>query len=117
MLMERKIQRLRLAYTVTYLPSGGDEDLESYAAIDDLRTPQPKEELDREEQECRDYRDASRAGRPHKFDSIIALLDDQAKRRQRLDFVVSREDDSVGDIGTVLVLTRPEKRSEEAPAE
>lgn len=38
-----------------------------------LKTAQPQEELGREEHECRDYREASGAGRPHnKFDSITA---------------------------------------------
>ncbi len=116
MLMEKKIQRLRLAYTVTYLRPGEDDDLEGYEAIDYLRTPYSQEERARDNQEYREYQEASEAGRPPKFLSLTALRHDQERRRRRLDFVVSREDDSVGDIGTVLVLTRPDKRSKEASA-
>jgi len=116
MLMERKIQKLRLAYTVTYLHCGEDEDLEDYNAIKCLRHPQWQEEFAREDQERRDFQAASEAGRPQKFTSSVDLLNDQITRRQRLDFAVSREDNVVGDMGTVLVLTRPHNHSEDASA-
>lgn len=116
MLMERKIQKLRLAYTVTYLRCGKDEDPEDYNAIKCLRHPQSREEFARENQERRDFQAASEAGRPQKFTSSVDLLNDQITRRQRLDFVVSREDNLVGDMGTVFILTRPHNHSEDASA-
>lgn len=109
MLMDGKIQRLRLAYTASYLRPSCDEDLEGYHAIDTLRNSRSQEERDREEQEFSEYLAAGKNGRPHKFDSIGALYKDQGERRQKLDFVVSREDNPIGDVGTVLVLTRPNK--------
>lgn len=107
MLMNGKIERLRLGFSATLLER--DDASEDYAAVDILRTPNSKEEQDREDREHEEREATLRSGRPHKFKSVLELLEDQGKRRQRLDFVVTREDNSAGDVGTVLVLTRPVK--------
>ena len=120
-LMAGKIQQLRIAYLATLrlgdsIEESGyqeTEDLrhknpvENLETIHNLRYPRPQEELDREALEGKALRSAIARGQRHKFDSMTALVADQETRRQRFNFVVTREDDPVGDLGTVLVLTRP----------
>ena len=113
LLLEGKIQRLRLTYDATYLPAperecnAGTRDEELFSAVDDLRHPRSKAEVTRERKEIADFMQARDEGRSHRFDSWAALERHQEVQRERLDFVVTREDDCPGDIGTVLVLTRP----------
>jgi len=113
MLMDRKIQELRLAHAQTYLlDDNEEEDAEvevdecDFAAIKLLQYPRRKEEIRRERQECREYRRAEREGRSHTFQSRDALKEYQRNRRERLDLVARREDDTFGDFGTAIVLTR-----------
>ena len=120
-LMDGKIQQLRIAYLVTlglrdWIQESGNQAAEPFRNkilaetlkfIHSLRYPRPQEELDREAHEGKALRTAIARGQPHKFDSMDALVADQVTRRQRFNFVVTREDVPVGDLGTVLVLTRP----------
>ena len=120
-LMAGKIQQLRIAYLATLrlgdsIPKSQSQEaehlrrkdpLEDLETISNLRHPQPQEELEREALEGKALRSAIARGEPHKFDSMAALVADQKTRRQKFNFVVTREDDPVGDLGTVLVLTRP----------
>jgi len=122
-LMEGKIQTLRLGYSATLInfnfDDTGDSDipLNDLSAIEILRYNHPEEEQRRESDEFTEYRAAAKNGLSRKFNPISALMEDQLKRRQRLDFVVSREDNPVGDVGTVLILTRPSHDVEKgAPA-
>ena len=120
-LMAGKIQQLRIAYLATLRLGDSiqtsqsqeaehlrhEDPVEDLETISNLRHPQPQEELKREALEGKALRSAIARGECHKFDSMAALVADQETRRQRLNFVVTREDDPVGDLGTVLVLTRP----------
>lgn len=120
-LMAGKIQKLKIGYSATLKVRPSEEaaldmevgqsqhenPLETLEAISHLRYPQPQEELDREYLETKEFARACREGGSHKFTSLSAFQADQQTRRQRLDFVVAREDDQIGDVGTVLVLTRP----------
>ena len=120
-LMAGKIQQLRIAYSATMTlddllresPYQDAEHLrhidsvEGVEAISNLRHPRPPEELEREALEGKALRRAIATGQPHEFDSMDTLIADQERRRQKFNFVVTREDDPVGDLGTVLVLTRP----------
>lgn len=113
-LMDGKIQQLRLACLATLrlrnsVHSKHKDPVENLEAISCLSYPQPQEELRREALEGKALRSAIAKGQPHEFDSMAALVADQETRRQRFNFVVTREDDPVGDLGTVLVLTRPTK--------
>jgi len=105
MLMDGKGQELRLAHYQTYLSSKSEEDSEmepnamDYAAVKLLRYARCEMDLQRENQECRE-------GRPTAFPSFKALKEDQRNRKERLDSVTRREDDTLGDLVTVLVLTR-----------
>ena len=117
-LMDGKIQQLRIAYSATLRLSDSIQDsryqeaehlrhkdpVENLEAIHILRYPRPQEELDREALEGKALRSAIAGGQRHKFAALVA---DQETRRQRFNFVVTREDDPVGDLGTVFVLTRP----------
>ena len=121
--MAGKIEKLRIGYSATLeIPAPEEEEeaqditpgqslhkdpLESLNSISHLRYPGSKDEKDAEGQENVDLWRALREQRSHKFPSFKALLTDQKRRRQRLNFVVKREDDPIGDVGTVLVLTRP----------
>lgn len=122
-LMAGKIQKVRLGYSATLQIRDPEEEaqyieaeqaqhenpLENLSSISSLRYPHPRpdEECDREYHEHKDLSRAIDKGRPHKFASFRALRTDQLTRRRRFDFVVTREDDPIGDVGTVLVLTRP----------
>ena len=120
-LMAGKIQQLRIAYLATLRLGDSIQEAQSQGAeharhkdsvedlesISNFRYPRPQEELQREALEGKALRIAIARGQPHKFDSMAALHADQETRRQRFDFVITREDDPVGDLGTVLVLTRP----------
>ena len=121
--MAGKIQKLRLGYPATLLETGIPEDenqstdaaqsphedpLEKLDAISCMRHPQPtKEEWDGEFAERVAFIKNAEEGKENVYSSFTALLAEQDKRWQRLDFVVTREYDPVGDVGTVLVLTRP----------
>ena len=122
LLMAGKIEKLRVGYCATLKIRVPEEEepqaieagqshhenpLESLSSISNLRHPRPQDELDREWEEIEDFVRARREERSHKFPSILALYADQERRRQRYDFVVNQEDDPIGDVGTVLVLTRP----------
>ena len=123
-LMAGKIQQVRISYLATlrlgdsiqesqyqeaeHLPH--KDPVENLDSISNFRYPRPKEELDRESLEGKALRSAIARGQPHKFDSMAALLADQERRRQKLNFVITREDDPIGDLGTVLVLTRPQTK-------
>jgi len=112
MLMEEKLQELRLVHYQTYLLSGieadaGEEvDELHFAAISLLRYPRRQEELRIERLEGRHgYRQAKREGRPTAFSSLNALKGNQSDRKEYLDLVERREDDRFGDPGTMVVLT------------
>lgn len=122
LLMAGKIHELRIGYSATLkIPAPEGEDaqykkagqcqqenlLESLSSVSLLRYPQPQEERDRESSEYTDFMSAVREGRPPKFASVDALEADLQSKRLRIDFAVARQDDPIGDIGTVLVLTRP----------
>ena len=120
-LMAGKIQQLRIAYLATLRLGDSiqesqyqeaeharhEDSVENLESISNFRYPRPQEELEREALEGKALRIAIARGQPHKFDSMAALHADQETRRQRFDFVITREDDPVGDLGTVLILTRP----------
>ena len=120
-LMDGKIQQLRIAYLATLRLGDSIQEsqhqeaeharhkdpVENLESISNFRYPRPQEELDKEALEGKALRIAIAKGQLHKFDSMAALLADQEMRRQRFNFVITREDDPVGDLGTVLVLTRP----------
>lgn len=119
-LMAGKIKQLRLSYlaTLTTLESSEVQHkeaknsrykvpVERLESISTLRYPRPFEEREREDLEQETLQSAVYEGRPHKVGSWDALLADQETRRQRFNFVVTREDDPIGDVGTVLMLTRP----------
>ena len=120
-LMAGKIQQLRIAYLATLRLGDSIQEsqhqeaeharhkdpVENLESISNFRYPRPQEELDREALEGKALRIAIAKGQPRKFDSMAALLADQETRRQRFNFIITREDDPVGDLGTVLVLTRP----------
>ena len=115
LLMAGKIQELRIRYSATLKVGDSAEQaghsqrqnpLEDFESISFLRCPRSDEELEREHLEYKELLRFIEEGRPHKFDSLEALWADQKIRRQRFDFVVAREDDPIGDVGTVLVLTR-----------
>ncbi|CAF9931326.1 MAG: hypothetical protein ALECFALPRED_004977 [Alectoria fallacina] len=114
-LMAGRIQRLRIGYSATlkirtpeaeaqHIETGHGNYLEYRDSILVLGNPQPIEERIRENQ---DLRNALAEGHPHQFTSFEALKADQRTRWQRFDFAVAREDDRIGEVGTVLVLTRP----------
>lgn len=120
--MDGKIEKLTIGYCATLKSRFSEEEeaqdtkagkswheipLESLCSISYLRYPRPQDELDREHQEDMDFLRALRHKRSHKFSSFNALSADQETRRQKFDFVVDRMDDPMGDVGTVLVLTRP----------
>ncbi|KAF6220023.1 hypothetical protein HO133_003848 [Letharia lupina] len=129
LLMAGNIQELRIGYSATlkihapedevrYEKAGQspyENPLEDLGSISYLRYPRVAEELDREYSEYKDLRSALKEGRPHKFDSLGALYASQEMRRERCEFAVAREDDPVGDVGTVLVLTRPTAHQGHAP--
>lgn len=120
-LMTGKIKQLRLSYLATLTTPDSEEEaqrqeaegsqykdpMERLESIDTLRYPQPDEELERERLEKEALLNAVEEGRQDRFGAWEALKADQETRRQRFNFVVTREDDPVGDVGTVLVLTRP----------
>lgn len=122
LLMAGKIEKLRVGYCATLKIRVPEEEepqdieagqshhenpLESLSSISYLRHPQPQDELDREYRGHMDLRRAFSEQRSHRFPSFGALYAHQERRRQRFDFVVNQEDDPIGDVGTVLVLTRP----------
>ena len=122
LLLAGKIEKLRVGYWATLKIRVQEEEepqdieagqshhenfLKNLSSISYLRHPRPKDELDREYRENMDLRQALSEQRSHRFSSFGALYADQERRRQRFDFVVNQEDDPIGDVGTVLVLTRP----------
>lgn len=120
-LMAGKINQFRIAYLATlrlgrYRKMSESQQaerlrhkdpVENLKTISDLRYPRPSEELEREPLESKALQSAIAKGQSLKFYSMTALVADQGRRRQRFNFVVTREEDPVGDFGTVFVLTRP----------
>jgi len=128
LLMGGKIQKLRLAYGATYLvrehseedseeaesgegnqsgeydPWNGDEE---FAAIERLRYPMPENEHIRELQEMRASYEGLDEGEPQLYEPWGALVRKHKQRRYRRKFILGREDNPAGDVGTVLVLTWP----------
>lgn len=115
MLMDKNIPELRLAHALTYLPNEWEDEIRvevdecDFTALALLQYPRRNKELQRERQERQEYRQAEREDRPRAFRSLDALREDHEDRRERLDFVARQENDTLGVIGTVLVLTRGEK--------
>lgn len=124
LLMDGKIQSLRLAYGATYLnrKMGEDESSgfrgvtrsnddfdneEQFTAINNIRYSRPSDDFERCEQEFRGFYNNIDFNDPQEKGKFDALERAQKKRGQRLNFVVNRVDSPPGDIGTVLVLTRP----------
>ena len=120
--MAGKIKKLRLGCCATLKILAPDEEadqdikaeqsghknpLESLTSVSYLRYPRRQDESDRYCDENEQFMRALGQKRSRKFPSFSALQADQERRRQRLDFVVNQEDDPIGDLGTVLVLTRP----------
>lgn len=118
LLMAGKIQKLRLGYNVA-LPrkirtmeeedqstdaaqSPPEDPLEGLNAISNLR-----EEDGLTMDETTAFMNDARERGESRSSAWIALAAEREKRMQRFDFVVTREDDPVGDVGTVLVLTKP----------
>lgn len=113
--MAGKLRKLRIGYSATLEIGGSEEEaqqreaglsqhkdpLEDLDSISVLRYSRPQEELEREFSESKALRNALAQGRPHEFGTLKELLVDQNIRRQRLNFVVSREDDPIGELGTV----------------
>ena len=117
-LMAGKIQKVRIGYSGTLkIRAPGEEAwcqhenslecLEKLDSVQCLRYPRSSEERRRESCERREFMRARNEGQLHKFTSQGALEADMQTRRQRFDFTVAREDDPIGEVGTVLVLTRP----------
>lgn len=120
-LMAGTIKQLRLSYLATLVTLDSSEDaqlkqakdsrykdpMDKLESISRLRYPHYWKEQERERLEDEEWRSALAEGRSHRFDSWEAFRDHQYARRERLNFVVTREDDPIGDVGTVLVLTRP----------
>ena len=113
--MDKKTPELRLTHALTYPPNDWEEepavDVNEYdfTALWLLQYPRRNKELQRERRERQEYRQAEREGRFRPFRSSNALKEDQEDRMERLDFVARREDDTLDDFGTVLVLTRCKK--------
>ena len=128
-LMARKIERLRLGYSATleicvrgeyarYLHRASHKDatpkefphenpLEQLNSITRLRCPQNQDRLLTESSEAEDLEKDLDEGRPQKGVSLDTLQADQQDRQQKVEFVVAYEEDPYGDVGSVLVLTRP----------
>ena len=119
--MAGNIKQLRLGYLATLTTLGLEEEvrhkeaggsrykdpMDRLESISILRYPQPDEEQEREHLEKKALLSAVEEGRADRFGAWEALLADQETRRQRFNFVVTREDNPIGDVGTVLILTRP----------
>ena len=119
--MAGELQKLRIGHSATLETRGSEEEaqqreaglcqhsdpLEDLDSISELRYSRPQEELEREFSESKTLRKALAQGRPHEFGTLKELLVDQNIRRQRLNFDVSREHNPIGNLCTVLVLTRP----------
>lgn len=110
LLMDAKIHRLKLAFGVKYHGNISDprsDTEEEFTAIEELRYPFPDEEWEREKQEFGKHWEYNISNGLEGYTNFDALHKEQKRRRQRLDFVVDRVDNPPGEIGTVLVLTRP----------
>ena len=116
--MAGTIQKVRIGYYGTLkIRAPGEEAwcqhedslecLENLDSVQFLRYPRSSEERGRESCERRDFMRARNEGQLHKFTSRGALEADLLTRRQRFDFTVARENDTIGEVGTVLVFTRP----------
>ena len=120
--MAGKVQQLRLGSPATLKLRDPEKESQHQEAehfmrkdhVQVLRTiiswsrhPRSKEELQREYLEREDFMDAFAQKRQQRFDSWVAFLADQEGRREKLNVVVTREDDPVDDLGTAFMLTRP----------
>ena len=120
LLMAGKIGELRIAYCATLRLRAPEREeaqdikarqsqhmgyLEILTCVSDLRYPRLQGEQDRG---FEDFACAFNLYRRHKIHSHGTCgYDQETRRRQMLNFVVNREDNPIGDVGTVLVLTRP----------
>ena len=127
LLMAGNIERLRLGYSATlgirfqeeydrYLHGASHKDatpkepqhenpLEKLKSITRLRSPQNQDRSLMAGAE--DPKKAPAEGPPQKSVSLDTLQPDQQDRQQKRDFAVTYEKDPCGDVGSVLVLTRP----------
>ena len=127
LLMAGNIERLRLGYSAT-LGTRFREEYDRYlhrALHEDLTPKEPQHENPLEKLKsitrlrCPQYQDRSMMagardpkkalaeGPPQKSVSHDSLQADQQDRQQKRDFAVTYEEDPYGDVGSVLVLTRP----------
>ena len=104
-----KIEKLRLAYRLMYPLPKNSESI--FTVIETLSTPspRPKEEIERENREYWELQKAEDEGRPTVVSTAPELEQYFKKRRQRINFEFTQVNDSADDLGTVLVLTRPQK--------
>lgn len=117
MLLNGDTEELRLAYRQTYpltkrqrlgAIEDDDDPEDDFTVIERLRFPRPMAEIDRENEEYWEFRQAEEEGRPTIVPTSQDLERYWRKRKQRIDFNYAQVNDSYGDLGTVLVLTRPE---------
>ena len=129
LLMARSIERLRLGYSATlgtcvreeyarYLDRASlknvtpeepihENPLEKLKSMTRLRRSQDQDRSLKKSSEAEDPKKALAEGSPQKSVSLDTLQADQQDRQQKRDFVVAYEEDPRGDVGSVLVLTRP----------
>ena len=127
LLMAGNIERLRLGYSATlgihfrdeydrYLHGASHNDLtpkapqhenplEKLKSVNRLRCPQYQERSLMAEAEA--PKKGLAEGTPEKNVSLDILQADRQDGQQKRDFAVTYEEDSYGDVGSVLVLTRP----------
>ena len=114
LLLDGKIQKLRLGYHATYLrprSSGsrtiGSDGFEDFFVVNVLRCPWPRLDRDYTFEEL----DTSEFLQLEELSQRLRSLDAprffQRRKLNRVKFVVTREDNLASDIGIVLVLTRP----------
>ena len=114
LLLDGKIQKLRLGYHATYLrprSSGsrtiGTDDFEDFFAINVLRCPWLRSDREYTFQEFIESEYVQLEELSLRLPFLDAPKFFQERTINEVNFVVTREDDLASDIGTVLVLTRP----------
>ena len=129
LLMAGNIERLRLGYSATlgirfreeydrYWHRASQKDampeelqhenpLEGLKSISRLRYPQNQDRLLMEPDGAEELKKALAEGPAQKSVPLDILQADRQDRQQKRDFAVTYEEDSYGDVGSVLVLTRP----------
>lgn len=107
MLMAGKIQELRLAFYQIYLDQEkqSSKAIREFSVIDKLRYPITRSDMDREYAADKDFWEAHGEGVEESV--LEAHRKEQRSRWQKVDFDVKRVDEPIGDLDTVLVLTRP----------